>query len=112
MFYRRYESDIIIAQIYVDDIVFCSTSKDTVDQFVKIMESEFEMSMIDELKFFLGLQIKQCEDGIFISQSKYAQNMLKRFDMSKCKSSRTPCPTHEKLKRAEDSGRVTSTLYR
>ena len=112
MFYKRFGSDIIIAQIYVDDIVFCSTSQDRIDQFVKVMEHEFEMSMIGELTFFLGLQIKQCDDGIFISQSNYVKNMLKKFDMVDCKSARTPSPTHEKISRDDVGQSVTTSHYR
>jgi hypothetical protein len=83
-----------------------------IDQFVKVMEHEFEMSMIGELTFFLGLQIKQCDDGIFISQSNYVKNMLKKFDMSDCKSAKTPSPTHEKISKDNVGQSVTTSHYR
>ena len=67
----------MIAQIYVDDIVFGGMSKQMVEQFVQQMQSEFEMSMVGELSYFLGFQIKQMDDSIFISQSKYARNIVK-----------------------------------
>ena len=66
----------MIAQIYVDEIVFGGMSNIMVQHFVQQMQSEFEMSLVGELTYFLGLQIKQMEDIIFISQSKYEKNLL------------------------------------
>ncbi|GKA69486.1 retrovirus-related pol polyprotein from transposon TNT 1-94 [Tanacetum coccineum] len=70
LFTKKKSSNLIIVQIYVDDIIFGSTCQDMCDEFAKIMHDEFEMSMMGELNFFLGLQIKQMEDGIFFNQSK------------------------------------------
>ncbi|GJR91362.1 retrovirus-related pol polyprotein from transposon TNT 1-94 [Tanacetum coccineum] len=78
LFTKKKDSHIIIVQIYVDDIIFGSTCQDLCDDFSKIMHDEFEMSMMGELNFFLGLQIKQLEDGIFFNQSKYVKEMLKK----------------------------------
>ena len=69
----------LLAQIYVDDIIFGATNQSLCEHFVKEMQSEFRMSMMRELTFFLGLQVKQCNDGIFINQSKYINDMLKKF---------------------------------
>ncbi|GJW29252.1 retrovirus-related pol polyprotein from transposon TNT 1-94 [Tanacetum coccineum] len=79
LFTKKKSSNLIIVQIYVDDIIFGSTCQDMCDEFAKIMHDEFEMSMMGELNFFLGLQIKQMEDGIFFNQSKYIKEMLKKF---------------------------------
>lgn len=76
LFIYASESDILIVQIYVDYIVFGSTRKDLVTKFVKTMTKEFEMSMVGELSYFLGLQITQSDEGIFISQSTYAKNLI------------------------------------
>jgi hypothetical protein len=65
----------------MDDIIFGATNKSFSDEFSKIMTDRFEMSMIGELKFFLGFQIKQLEDGIFIRQTKYTHDLLKKFGM-------------------------------
>ena len=73
LFIQRINDTILIAQIYVDDIVFGSTCNDLTERFANLMKSEFEMSMVGELNFFLGLQIKQLTDGMFISQTKYAK---------------------------------------
>ncbi|GJT75251.1 retrovirus-related pol polyprotein from transposon TNT 1-94 [Tanacetum coccineum] len=81
LFTKKKSSNLIIVQIYVDDIIFGSTCQDMCDEFAKIMHDEFEMSMMGELNFFLGLQIKQMEDGIFFNQSKYITEMLKKFGL-------------------------------
>ncbi|GJY12179.1 retrovirus-related pol polyprotein from transposon TNT 1-94 [Tanacetum coccineum] len=81
LFTKKKDSHIIIVQIYVDDIIFRSTCQDICDNFSKIMHDEFEMSIMGELKFFLGLQIKQLEDGIFFNQSKYIKEILNKFGL-------------------------------
>ena len=68
-------------QVYVDDIIFGATNESLGQEFSKLMQGEFEMSMVEELTFFLGLQIKQTKNGIFINQAKYTKELLKRFKM-------------------------------
>ncbi|GKA22909.1 retrovirus-related pol polyprotein from transposon TNT 1-94 [Tanacetum coccineum] len=75
----------------------CSTYQDVCDEFAKIMHDEFEMSMMGELNFFLGLQIKQMEDGIFFNQSKYIKEMLKKFGLEEYKPMKTPMSSDTKL---------------
>ena len=70
-----------MCQIYVDDIIFGCTNHSFYEEFSRIMMNRFEMSMIGQLKFFFGFQIKQLKDGTFISQTKYTNDMLKKFDM-------------------------------
>jgi hypothetical protein len=67
LFTKRVGKDLFVCQIYVDDTIFGSTNELFCEEFGKMMSKEFEMSMIGELSFFLGLQIKQLKDGIFIS---------------------------------------------
>ena len=67
----------IVAQVYLYDIIFGSTKDELAHGFSKLMQAEFEMSMIGELTHFLGLQICQQDLGIFLSQSKYAKNLVK-----------------------------------
>jgi hypothetical protein len=74
LFTRKIGKDLFVCQIYVDDIIFGSTNKSFCDEFSKIMTDRFEMSMMGELKYFLGFQIKQLEDGMFISQTKYTHD--------------------------------------
>ncbi|GJV54408.1 retrovirus-related pol polyprotein from transposon TNT 1-94 [Tanacetum coccineum] len=90
LFTNKSKSHLIIVQMYVDDIIFGSTRKNLCDDFAKIMHDEFEMSMVGELNFFLGLQIKQMEDGIFLNQSKYIKEMLKKFGLEDSKPTKTP----------------------
>ena len=80
----------MIVQIYVDDIIFGSTKEILCTEFFNIMKSEFEMSLMGELQFFLGLQVKQTTADIFICQSKYTLEILKKFNMNKMKSMKTP----------------------
>ena len=80
----------LIVQIYVDNIIFGATNESLCKDFAKCMQGEFEMSMMGELNFFLGLQIKQTDDGIFINQSKYIKNLLKRFGLKQAKCFATP----------------------
>ncbi|KAL0554028.1 hypothetical protein IC582_007933 [Cucumis melo] len=81
LFINRTSSKLIVAQIYVDDIIFGGFPKALGDFFINIMKSEFKMSMVEELSCFLGLQIKRRSEGIFISQEKYAKNVVKKFGM-------------------------------
>ena len=76
------------------------------------MQSEFEMSLVGELTYFLGLQVKQMEDSIFICQSKYAKNIMKKFGLDNAKHKRTPAPTHVKLSKDENGVKVEQSLYR
>ena len=85
------QDSILLIEFYVDDIIFGSTDDRLSQKFAKDMQSEFEISLPGEQSFFLGLQIRQSNQGIFISQTKYIREMLKRFGMEDCKSVITPC---------------------
>ena len=73
LFIKREDSELIVAQIYVDDIIFGSTKDELAHNFSKLMQAEFKISMIGELTHFLGLQIRQQDSDLFLSQSKYAK---------------------------------------
>ncbi|KAJ9553670.1 hypothetical protein OSB04_017715 [Centaurea solstitialis] len=90
LFLRKSGDDLIIVQIYVDDIIFASTKPELCKEFEHTMKSQFQMSMMGELTFFLGLQVRQCPEGIFINQSKYVHDLLKRFDVVGSNSAATP----------------------
>ncbi|GJV42027.1 retrovirus-related pol polyprotein from transposon TNT 1-94 [Tanacetum coccineum] len=111
LFNKKRSSNLIIVKIYVDDIIFDSTCQDICDEFAKIMHDEFEMSMMGELKFFLGLQIKQMDDGIF-NQSKYIKEMLKKFGLEESKPMKTLMSSDTKLTKDEECESVDSTKYR
>ncbi|GJY57792.1 retrovirus-related pol polyprotein from transposon TNT 1-94 [Tanacetum coccineum] len=111
LFTKKKSSNLIIVQIYVDDIIFGLTCQDMCDEFAKIMHDEFEMSMMGELNFFFGLQIKQMEDGIFFNQSKYIKEMLKKFGLEDSKLMKTPMSSDTKLMKDEECESVDSTKY-
>nr|GEZ43877.1 Gag-Pol polyprotein [Tanacetum cinerariifolium] len=93
LFITKHRRDILLVQIYVDDIIFGSTNPNLSKRFEKLMYSKFEMSMMGELKFFLGIQIHQSPRGIFINQAKYAQEILIKHGMTSCDSVSTPMAT-------------------
>ena len=82
LFLMRSSSDFLLVQIYVEDIIFGGSSHALVSKFSEKMSREFEMSMMGELQFFLGLQIKQTTPGTFVHQAKYTRDLLRKFDMS------------------------------
>nr|GEW83521.1 retrovirus-related Pol polyprotein from transposon TNT 1-94 [Tanacetum cinerariifolium] len=112
LFTKKRSSNLIIVQIYVDDIIFDSTCQGMCDEFSKIMHDEFEMSVMGKLNFFLGLQIKQMEDGIFFNQSKYIKEMLKKFGLEGFKPMKTPMSSDTKLTKDEECKSIDSTKYR
>lgn len=83
-FRRSSEKHLMLLQIYVDDIIFGLTDQVMVDDFTKLMMSMFQMSKNSEINFFLGLQIKQVPQGIFIHQEKYTTKLLKKYSMDIC----------------------------
>nr|GEV59931.1 hypothetical protein [Tanacetum cinerariifolium] len=93
LFITKHKGDILLVQIYVDDIIFGSTNPNLSKRFEKLMHSKFEMSMMGELKFLLGIQIHQSPRGIFINQAKYAQEILVKHGMTSCDGIGTPMAT-------------------
>jgi hypothetical protein len=111
LFTKEVNGELFICQIYVDDIIFGSTNDALSHEFATMMSREFEMSMIDELNFFLGLQIKQLKEGTFISQDKYIKDILKKFKMDNCKAIKTPMATNAHLNLDVDGKPVDQSLY-
>ncbi|KAH9649211.1 hypothetical protein KPL70_025897 [Citrus sinensis] len=112
LFVKLKNQDILIVQIYVDDIIFGSTNELLCKEFSSCMSKEFEMSMMGELKYFLGLQIKQNEEGIFINQVKYVKDLLKRFGYENGTAKSTPMSTTIKLDKDEKGKEVDIKMYR
>ncbi|WVZ63612.1 LOW QUALITY PROTEIN: hypothetical protein U9M48_013228 [Paspalum notatum var. saurae] len=98
--------DTLIVQIYVDDIIFGGSSHALVSSFAEQMSREFEMSLMGELQFFLGLQIKQGPEGTFVHQAKYTRDILKKFEMGDSKPMTTPMSTNTALDADEDGRRL------
>ncbi|KAJ9560871.1 hypothetical protein OSB04_006031 [Centaurea solstitialis] len=97
LFIKREKQEILLVQIYVDDIIFGSTKSSMCKEFEDLMHKKFKMSAMGELTFFLGLQVAQKEDGIFIHQSKYVKDILHKFGFSDVKPASTPMETHKHL---------------
>ncbi|GKB03213.1 putative ribonuclease H-like domain-containing protein [Tanacetum coccineum] len=112
LFIKKDKNDIMLVQVYVDDIIFGSTKRSWCDKFEALMKSRFQMSSIGELTFFLGLQVKQKEDGIFISQDKYVAEILKKFDFVSIKTASIPIETQKPLVKDEEASDVDVHLYR
>nr|GEU41341.1 uncharacterized mitochondrial protein AtMg00810-like [Tanacetum cinerariifolium] len=112
LFIKRQNGDILLVQIYVDDIIFGTTNKDLCKSFKKLMKDKFQMSSMGELTFFLGLQEKQKKDGIFISQDKCVAKNLRKFRLTEGKSASTPIDTEKPLLNDPDGEDVDVHAYR
>nr|GEW46826.1 hypothetical protein [Tanacetum cinerariifolium] len=112
LFIKQDKKDIMLVQVYVDYIIFGSTKKYWCDEFEELMKNRFQMTSMGELTFFLGLQVKQKEDGIFISQDKYVAKILKKFDFLSVKTTSTPIETQKPLVKDEEVADVDVHLYR
>ncbi|GJT77972.1 putative ribonuclease H-like domain-containing protein [Tanacetum coccineum] len=112
LFIKRVKSDIILVQVYVDDIIFGSTKKNLCIEFKKLMHKKFQISSIGKLTFFLGPQVTQKDDGIFINQDKYVDEILKKFGFSTVKTASTPMETSKTLLKDAEAEDVDVHLYR
>ncbi|GJW89917.1 retrovirus-related pol polyprotein from transposon TNT 1-94 [Tanacetum coccineum] len=104
--------DVLLVQVYVDDIIFGSTSYKLCKQFEKLMTKKFEMSMMGELTYFLRLQIKQDDKGILIGQEPYTRNLLKKYEISNSSSVKTPMVPPNNLGPDLAGKSVNETSYR
>nr|GEW94801.1 putative ribonuclease H-like domain-containing protein [Tanacetum cinerariifolium] len=112
LFIKRHKDDILLEQVYVDDIIFGSMKKELSTEFEKLMHDKFQMSSMGELYFFLGLQVKQKSDGIFISQDKYVAEVLKKLDFVNVKTASTPMKSNKPLIKDEEAKDVDVHLYK
>jgi hypothetical protein len=111
LFLLKHGNDLLVVQIYVDDIVFGGSSHNLVSKFADEMSREFEMSLMGELQYFLGLQIKQVKDGTFVNQTKYMKDMLRKFQMQDVKPMSTPMGSTATLDADEDGEPVDQWEY-
>jgi hypothetical protein len=112
LFLLKQGNDTLIVQVYVDDIVFGGSSHSLVARFAEYVSKEFEMSMMGELQFFLGLQIKRVKEGTFVHQAKYTKDILKKFKMDNSKPLSTSMSTTTALDADEDGEPVDQKEYR
>ncbi|GKA68245.1 putative ribonuclease H-like domain-containing protein [Tanacetum coccineum] len=90
LFIRKHKGEFLLVQVYVDDIIFGSSNPKLCKEFEDLMHDKFKMSVMGELTFFLGLQVLQKNDGIFISQDKYVGDILKKFRYTDVRTTKTP----------------------
>src|SRR4051812_436443 len=112
LFCKTFKRDILICQIYVDDIIFGTSNATLGKEFAESMQAEFEMSMMGELKYFLGIQINQTSEGTYVHQTKYVKELLKKFNLLDCKEAKTPMHPTCILGKDEVSKKVDQKLYR
>nr|GEZ38402.1 copia protein [Tanacetum cinerariifolium] len=108
---RRKGNDLLLVQIYVDDIIFAASTPELCELFSKIMCSKFKMSMMGKILFFLGLQISQSPRGIFINQSKYSLESLKKYGFESCDPIDTPMVEKSKLDEDKEGKVVDPSHY-
>nr|GFA37019.1 putative ribonuclease H-like domain-containing protein [Tanacetum cinerariifolium] len=112
LFIRMHKDDILLVQVYVDDIIFGLTKKELCNAFENMMHEKFQMSSIGELTFFLGLQVKQKQDGIFISQDKYVAEILEKYGFLEVKNASISMEIQKPLLKDEDGEEVDVHMYR
>jgi hypothetical protein len=112
LFTLNHDTDFLPVQIYVNDIIFGGSSHTLMSRFQEIMESEFQMSMMGELTFFLGIQVKQTKQGIFVHQAKYTKDLMKKFNMVELKPVSTSMSSTTSLGPDKDGEAVDQREYR
>lgn len=112
LYVKKHGCDFLVVCLYVDDMVYMGTSNEMLVEFRKSMINMFDMTNLGELHYFLGLEVKQIDDGIFVSQEKYARELVKRFNLLDSKVASTPMNMNEKLHVDDGSGMVNVTHFR
>lgn len=112
LFRKTLKNDIFIVQVYIDGIIFGSTNVFLCQEFSKTMHVEFEMSMMRELEFFLGIQINQCKEGVYAHQTKYTKEILKKFKLDDYKIMTTPMHPICSMSKEESNTKVCHKLYK
>jgi hypothetical protein len=106
LFTLKYDNDFLLVQIYVHDIIFSGSSHSLVSSFQAMMVTEFQMSMMGELTFFLGIQVKQIKESTFVHQANYTKDLFKKFAMADAKLVSTPMSMMTALDPNEDGEAV------
>jgi hypothetical protein len=112
LFTLKHVTDFLLVQVYVNDIILSGSSHTLVSRFQEMMENEFQMSMMRELTFFLGIQVKQMKEGIFIYQVKYMKILMKKFNMAELKPVSTLMSTAVVLDPDENGEVIDQREYR
>jgi isopentenyldiphosphate isomerase len=120
LFTLKYDNDFLLVENYVDGIIFVGSSHVLVSGFQEIIEKEFQMLIMEELTFFLGIQVKQTKQGTFVHQTKYTKDLMKKFNMAELKPMSTlmsmpmaldPDENQEVVDQREYMSMIDSLLY-
>ena len=106
------EGKLLIASIYVDDVIYTGNDKELMNDFKGSMKEEFDMTDLGKMKFFLGVEVTQNKEGIYISQRKYALEILQKFGMEHCNATKSPMVPGFKLTKDEGGAKVDPTQYK
>ncbi|KAK4386523.1 Retrovirus-related Pol polyprotein from transposon TNT 1-94 [Sesamum angolense] len=112
LYIKSQGNDTLIVSLYVDDLIYTGNNEKMIQDFKEDMMKKFEMSNLGLMHFFLGIEINQEKEGIFICQRKYTENLLKKFKMESCKAVTTHLVTGEKYQKEDGSQKVDGSKYR
>jgi hypothetical protein len=112
LYVKGTDANLIIVYVYVDDLLVRGSDKTLIEEFKTEMFNVFEMTDLGLMSYFLGMEVKQSNDGIFICQQKYAKEILKKFHMESCKSISTPMNLKEKFSKNDRTNKVDEGQYR
>ncbi|KAK4399642.1 Retrovirus-related Pol polyprotein from transposon RE2 [Sesamum angolense] len=112
LYIKSQGNDTLIISLYVDDLIYTGNNEKMIQDFKEDMMKTFEMSDLGLMHFFLGIEINQEKEGIFICQRKYTETLLKKFKMESCKTVTTPLVTGEKYQKEDGSQKVDGSMYR
>lgn len=112
LYVKNVGNDFLVLCLYVDDLIYFGTNPNLVEEIKKNMMEKFAMSDLGSISYFLGIQVKQSPGRIFLSQEKYIEDLLKKFNMSHCKPISTPMALNEKLHVNDDAEKIDPTTYR
>src|ERR1700733_10096268 len=112
VYIKEKDGKILIVVLHVDDVIFTGNDDQLIKNFKSVMKEEFEMTDMGFLRYFLGIEVDQNEKGIFISQARYANEVLGRFNMQECKAAITPTVMGLKLSKEDSSKDFDPSLYK
>ncbi|KAL4342366.1 hypothetical protein GQ457_08G025750 [Hibiscus cannabinus] len=112
LYIKKCGDEILVVSLYVDDLLVTGTRLQLIKKFKDEMKEVFEMTYLGEMTFFLGMQIRQKQNEIFVCQQKYAKEVLKKFNMEACKSIATPMNQKEKFSKDDGAEKIDDKLYR
>eukprot|EP00253_Pinus_taeda_P030765 PITA_30765 len=112
VYIKEIDGKILIVVLYVDDVIFTGNDDYLIKNFKSVIKEEFEMTDMGLLRYFLGIEVDQNENGIFISQARYVNEVLGKFNMQECKAAITPTVMGLKLSKEDNSKDFDPSLYK